>query len=343
MEVSLHVLVWNDRKDLPELLRSLRALTYPHLQIRILDNGSVDDSLAYLREHASDWVVACNSRNVGFAEGHNQLMRFALRRWEGQDLSQRAILAVNADMILDPAFIEHLLLPFERPEVGATQPKIYRAFRSSDEQGGAVLSHVIDTTGLVMRKNWRMEDRGAGLEDQGFFDAQNDLIGPAGALPCYRASALRDIVEDESFFDEDFFAYREDCDLAFRLQRRGWKTEFCPLAHAWHFRGMYGSEKRSLLQRWQDRKKQSRFSAAYSTRNQLFFLIKNFTWKAWSMFPRVLFHEGGRVVYGLCFEPETRKILLQALTTFPRMLKKRRQLQQKDCVSWNDLSSYVSD
>jgi len=188
-----------------------------------------------------------------------------------------------------------------------------------------------------------MEDRGAGTEDQGSFDMQKDLLGPAGALPCYRASALLDIAEGESFFDDAFFAYREDCDLALRLQRRGWKTVFCPLAHVWHFRGMYGSEKRSLLQRWQDRKKQSRFSAAYSTRNQLFFLVKQFTWRAWRMLPRILFHECGRVMYGCLFEPETRAVLFRALTTFPQMVKKRGQLQKKDRISWSDLSLYVGN
>ncbi len=343
MEVSLNILTWNDKKDLPELLRSVRALTYPHVQVRMLDNGSVDGSLAYLKEHASEWLVVCNTHNVGFAAGHNQLMRLALRRWEGQDLSQKVILAVNADMILDPGFVEELLLPFADPTVGATQPKIFRAFRAQDEQELPMLSHIIDTTGLVLRKNWRMEDRGAGKEDVGAYDGEQDIIGPAGALPCYRASAVVDVLENDAFFDEDFFAYREDCDAAMRLQYRGWKTVFCPNAHVWHFRGMYGAEKRSLLQRWHDRRKQSRFSSAYSTRNQLFFLIKNFSWRAWKDVFHILFHEGGRLLYGFFFEPETRKVVMRALTTFPKMYKKRRIIQKTARVAWNNLRSYVQD
>lgn len=342
-EVSLHVLVWNDHKDLPELIRSIRALTYPNIHVRMLDNGSSDESLAYLRKHVPEWLVACNTRNLGFAAGHNQLMRIALHRWEGEDLSEKYILAVNADMILDPGFIEPLLEPFTDDHVGATQPKIFRVLRQEHDREGYVKTQMIDTTGLVLGKSLRMEDRGAGKEDTGEFDMNTDIFGAAGALPCYRASALVDAAEGDAYFDEDFFAYREDCDLAFRLRRRGWKVVFCPRAHVWHFRSMYGAEKRSLLQRLRDRKGQSRFSSAYSTRNQLFFLIKNFPLGAWKLLPHVLFHEGGRLIYSLLFERETRKVVFRALTTVPNMYKKRKALQEKDRIFWKDIAPYVGN
>lgn len=345
-DIALNVLVWNDRRYLPGLLHSLRQLSYPSLRIRILDQGSTDGSLEYLREHASDFLAFSLSKNIGFAAGHNQLIRLALRSWQESDLSSKIILAVNADMILDNHLLHFLLSPFSDASVGATQPKIFRAFHAKEEDSQPHLSHILDTTGLVLGRGWRMEDRGAGQEDLGAYDAHVDLLGPAGALPCYRASALVDTAEKgedgkDEFFDESFFAYREDCDLALRLKRRGWKTVFCPEAHVWHFRGMYGAQNRTLFQRLSDRLHQPRHSAAYSTRNQLFFLVKQFPFAAWRFLPYVLFHEGGRVLYGLLFESFTRRVLFASLTTFPKMFTKRQVIFEKSKLSWNELRLYV--
>ena len=55
------------------------------------------------------------------------------------------------------------------------------------------------------------------------------------ALPAmFRRAMLDDIVNDGQFFDEDFFAYCEDADLAWRAQRRGWHSIFVPEARGWH-------------------------------------------------------------------------------------------------------------
>ena len=342
IEVSLHVLLWNGERDLPDLVRSLRALTYPNLHIRMLDNGSIDGSRAYIQEHASEWLVACNPKNVGFAAGHNQLISYAFHRWEGEDLAQKAVVIVNQDMVLDPRCIDELVKSLEADErIGAVQPKVLRAFRPADEQSEPLFSDAFDTTGLVLGKYWRMEDRGAGANDTGQFDEQKDLVGPGGAFALYRASALADVAEGKQYFDEEFFSYREDCDLALRLVRAGHRTVFAPKAKAWHYRGMFGSAHRSLWRRLFDRRGQQSFRNAWSMRNQLFFLVKHLPLQAWTAFPGVLFHEGGRVFYAMVFEPETRALLLRSLPTLQNMRKKRRALLERNRISWNELRTYV--
>lgn len=342
LEVSLHVLVWNGERDLPDLVDSLQALTYPALKIRMLDNGSIDGSRAYLQDRVPAWLVARNPKNVGFAAGHNQLISYALHRWEGEDLSQKAIVVVNQDMVLAPDCIERMVEALQTDTtLGAVQPKVLRAFRPRDEHGESSFSDVLDTTGLVLSSHWRMEDRGAGAKDEGQFDERTSLIGPGGAFALYRASALVDVSEQGQCFDEAFFAYREDCDLALRLVRSGWKTLFVPLAKAWHYRGMFGAAQRSLLERLRDRRGQQAFRNAWSLRNQLFFLVKHFPFAAWTAFPAVLFHEGGRVAYAMLFEPETRTLLLRSLPIFKNMRKKRQALARHDRISWQELRGYV--
>lgn len=342
IEVSLHVLLWNGERDLPYLVRSLRLLTYPNLHIRMLDNGSIDGSRAYIQEHAPEWLVACNPKNVGFAAGHNQLIAHAMHRWVGQDLTRKAVVIVNQDMVLDPACIDELVKVLDTDtRIGAVQPKVFRAFRAAEEQAEPLFSDAFDTTGLVLTKYWRMEDRGAGQNDQGQFDEKRELVGPGGALALYRASALLDVAEEGQYFDEAFFSYREDCDLALRLVRAGHRTFFAPLAKAWHYRGMFGAAHRSLWQRLRDRRGQQSFRNAWSMRNQLFFLVKHLPISAWTAFPGILFYEGGRVFYSFLFEPETRALLVKSLPIFTNMRKKRRALLDRTRISWNELRAYV--
>lgn len=344
MEVSLHILVWNDLPDLPYLLASLRTLVRPGLTVRMLDNGSTDGSREYLHMHVPEWLVACNARNEGFASGHNQLIRIALRRWGGAALADKAIILVNADMILDPGVIQALLAPLEADaSLGATQPKLFRAFRPQEAWEDPVRSTILDTTGLVMRANWRMEDRGAGEEDVGQYDSETRLLGVAGAMPCYRASALVDAREGDDVFDGDFFAYREDCDLALRLLRLGWKAQFVPQAHAWHYRGMFGAARRTWRERLRDRRGQAAWRCAHSMRNQIFFLMKQFPVYAGIRYlPRVFWGEFFRLGYSIVFEPATRKLLLASLTIVPKMYKKRSEIIRRSRLSWKEVFSYVS-
>ncbi len=344
MDVSLHVLAWNGERDLPDLLHSLRALDYPQLAVRILDNGSIDDSRKILQEHASDWLIGCNAKNVGFAAGHNQLISYALHRWKGDDLHNKIVILVNQDMVLDARCVAEIVDIFERhAHVGVVQPKIYRALREEREEGRGAFSELLDTTGLVLPSGWRMEDRGAGMVDSGQFDDRISLAGASGAFVAYRMSALQDIAIFGEYFDEDFFAYREDCDLSLRFLRRKHAIFFAPLAKAWHYRSMYGAQQRTLFERLRDRRGHQSFRNALSTRNQLFFLVKSFSLLSWSSVPRIFFQEGGRILYGFFFEPETRSLLLSSLSLFPKMLRKRKEILRNTLISRDDLRAYVEN
>lgn len=346
MHVSLHILTWNDLGYLPDLFRSLQNQTYSDVSIRILDNGSTDGTLEYIQQHYPQYLVARNVRNLGFAPGHNQLIRFAMERWGDVDLSDKGILIVNSDMILHERMVEELVLALQADaRLGGVQPKLLRAFAEVATDDGTehnVLSDVLDTTGLSLNANWRMEDRGAGELDQGQYDTKTDILGVTGTSSLWRASTLKEIGIDGEPFDSDFFAYREDCDLALRARRAGWKARFVPAARAHHYRGMYGAAKRSLWQRWQDRRKQRPFPAAISTRNQLFFLLKNLTCSDFLRYGYAIIPtELSRVVYGLCFEPQTRSLLLKSPYLLLKMLRKRRQVFALAKESGKVIRSYV--
>jgi GT2 family glycosyltransferase len=342
--VYAHVLIWNDRRYLADLFSSLKAQTYQNLTVRVLDNGSSDGSATFLKEQYPQSIVAHNVRNLGFATGHNQLIRYTVEHLSPNE--EAFILVMNADMILKETVIEELVKALQAdPLLGAVQPKLYRAF--GEQFGEETLeettqSEIIDTTGLSVKHGWRMVDRGAGELDRGQYDAATDLFGPSGTMALWRVSALRDVMIEHEAFDDDFFAYREDCDLAWRLARSGWSTAFIPSAIAWHYRGMYGAEKQTWWERLKNRQNQRPFMAALATRNQLFVLIKNLSlWGFILAAPWLLFHEGGRVVYGLVFEPETRRRLLGSWSLWGKMLKKRRAVMNLAKLSEADIRHYV--
>lgn len=315
--------------------------------VRILDNGSTDDSYTYLREHFSHTVVARNVRNLGFAQGHNQLVRFTLEHLPENELDDSAILIMNPDMILAPDMVEKLVAALEADQyVDAVQPKLFRAFgeHPGDETlEETVKSDILDTTGMRVKKGWRMVDRGAGEIDRGQYDAVRDIFCVTGTCALYRATAIRDVLMNGEFYDGEFNTYREDCDLAWRFRGSGHKSAFIPNATAWHYRGMFGAERQSLWKRVVNRKGQRPFFAALSTRNQLFVLIKNLMPVDFFLsLPRIVCGEGVRVLYGLLFEPQTRKLLFAAVFLLPSMFRKRRLVKTSRKEKGGVLRSYVS-
>ncbi len=333
-------------KYLPELFSSLTQQSYRDFTIRVLDNGSSDGSLTYMQDHFPQYLVARNVKNLGFATGHNQLVRVALERW-GDDLSDKAIVFSNYDLIFDAGCLGQLYEALMQDvSVAAVQPKLYRAFAA---EGGAdpesqtpSLSDVLDTTGLQLQASWRFVDRGAGEVDKGQYDERRDIIGPAGALFMMRATVVKELLENGELFDGDFFAYREDCDLALRMRKAGHETRFVPAAKAWHYRGMYGANKRSVRQVLADRRGRSPFTAALATRNQLYFLIKHFGCGdalryGWRVFPG----EAIRLLYAILLEPETRRMLWSSRAVFSSMFAKRLALKKTQRVSGAVIRSYI--
>jgi GT2 family glycosyltransferase len=73
-----------------------------------------------------------------------------------------------------------------------------------------------------------------------------EVFGVSGAAAMFRTSFLRDVAVDGEIFDEDFFAYREDADLAWRGRLFGWRALCDPGAVAYHVRRVTPAARREL-------------------------------------------------------------------------------------------------
>lgn len=227
--VSVQIVTFNSADVIGACLESLRRQTHRDMRIRILDNASSDGTLDAVRSAGRDADIVPQNANTGYAAGHNRL---------AAEFPAPYVLFLNPDTVLDPRFVEELAGALDaHSDVGSVSGKLLR-------MDGCT----IDSTGIVMTRNQRHLDRGAGEIDAGQYDAAGEVFGASGAAALYRYGCLEDVRVEGMFFDEDFFAYREDADLAWRCRLMGWKSHYVPTALARHRRRVT-PERRSSLSR----------------------------------------------------------------------------------------------
>lgn len=325
--ISINIVVCNDARFLKELLDSIVTQTFQDFSVLIIDNGSTDGVEEYLREHYPEVTLLRNARNLGFSTAHSQGMRYALEHWGG-DFADRFVLVTNPDTIWTPTFLEELVEAARaNPKSGSVGGKLLRAF--GENLGDEIFKETVrsqrfDSTGLNPHRNGTFTDRGAGELDDGKFDVQENVFGLSGALVLYRAQALDEARVGDEFFDGDFYLYKEDVDLAWRLQHLGWDALYVPSAVAYHYRGMYCPEKTSLWGKLMNRRAKSAVRSYYSTRNHWLVLLKNLRVIDIILLGfRIALYESGRLFFILFFEGSSRRAIFDAIKLIPTMLKKR--------------------
>lgn len=335
--IAVNIVAWNSLRYLPALFASLGAQTFQDFSVTVVDNASTDGVLDWLRAEYPQVATLRNTRNLGFARGHNQAIALSRARWSrqvdkptdrsvGLSDARRYVLVTNPDLVLAPDFLERLVVTADsHPEVGSFGGKLLRIVA---ERAGDVLveprkTTTIDSTGLKIARSRRVVERGAGEEDTGQY-ADGPVFGISGALALYRMTALDDIKFDDEYFDDVFFAYKEDVDLAWRMQLRGWGSWYEPRALAYHYRAAVGSERRTPWTALRERRRKSSFVNFLSTRNHLLLLFKNDDIaNRLRHLPWILIYEFGRLILVLFTEPGTLKAYFAALRLFPRMRSKR--------------------
>lgn len=326
--VQVQIVGWNHARYLTRLFESLRLQTYKDFSVLYIDNASNDGSLDLVREKFPEVITLKNNNNIGFTGAHNQGFQLALKKWAVSDLPERFVFVLNPDIVATPTFIEELVkAAAQEPRAGAIGGKLLKMFDTEGldrELEQIDHSELIDSTGIIKYPNGRIVDRGAGEVDRGQF-APGEVWGISGAALFLRAAALEAVREGESVFDPDFFAYKEDVDLAWRLRRAGWVALYAPSAVAYHYRGAYGKEKATLFEQLKNRRKKSPFVSFLSHRNHLLLLTKNMGYgELFKTAHRVIPYEIGKVAAMLVFEPRTLwKSTWSFLSLWPKMMKKR--------------------
>ncbi len=168
-------------------------------------------------------------------------------------------------------------------------------------------------SGLCLDKKHRQYLRGHGEVDNGQYDQPEYVFGACGAAPLYRREMLEACRFEGEFFDETFFAHKEDLDLVWRAQLFGWKSFYMLSAVATHTRTFRpGRRERVSLE-----------IPRHAVKNRYLPLLKNELLSTFSRhFLFILFYDLQILLYLLLFEPTSIKGVFQVIPLLPRLWRK---------------------
>ena len=315
------IVTMNDEVFLEACLRSLQAQSM-HCRIKVFDNASTDKTREIVRDLNVELVES--SENLGFSKGHNVNLR-------GQEFE--TVLFLNADTSLDRRFLEELAESLSADdEVGIAGGKLFQM----DDTGHKVTrdgSPVLDSTGIYFTPSQRHFDRGNGELDRGQYERKQLLVGITGAAMLCRKSMLDDLGFGDEYLDADFFAYREDADLGWRAQLRGWKVLYNPEATGLHRRCVLPSRRRHL----------NPLINFHSLKNRYLMRLKNMDSAVRRRcFPYMYLRDVGIFSYVCLVERSSFPAFGEVRRLRPRFLEKRSVIQGRRRAAPGALASWFS-
>lgn len=219
-KTAVVILNWNGRKLLEEFLPSvMRYSSFPDVEIVVADNGSTDDSIAFLTATYPQVTRIVLPKNYGFAEGYNKALR---------EVDAEYFVLLNSDVEVTEGWLlpmtEHL---DKNSDIAAIQPKI-RAQRNKEyfEYAGAS-GGFIDKYGYPFCRGRIFSNV---ERDHGQYDEPMNILWATGACLLIRSKEFF----DAGGFDSSFFAHMEEIDLCWRLNCRGKRIVCLPSSTVFH-------------------------------------------------------------------------------------------------------------
>jgi len=204
--ISIVIPIWNGLRWIDGCLAALAAQTLAPLEVIAVDNGSRDGSVAHLRAaHPSVRVVEL-AGNTGFAHAVNR----------GIEVARSDLVALlNTDVVLDCDWLERTSAALDADSNAASVA--CKMLEVGDD------TRVYDA-GDVLRRDGACEQRGRFCRDDGGWDQAGEVFGACAGAALYRRAAVLSV----GGFDERYFAYLEDVDLALALRLSGWRCRYEP-------------------------------------------------------------------------------------------------------------------
>jgi GT2 family glycosyltransferase len=212
--ISVVIPNWNGRRWLPDCLHSLGEQTCPPDEVIVVDNGSADGSLEYLRDEHPSVRALAQGRNTGFASAANRGIEAA---------TGELVALINTDVVLSSDWLQRMTAALTARVGPASAASAACKMLSLREPT------VLYDAGDILRRDGACEQRGRFMPDVGAYDEPGEVFGACAGAALYR----RDAVLGVGGFDERYFAYLEDVDLALRLRLAGWTCAYEP-AVCWH-------------------------------------------------------------------------------------------------------------
>ena len=236
MDLSVVIVNYGTFELTKNTINSILNYSYPFsIEIIVVDNASVDDSLSKLKEYFKDNVkfIASKSNN-GFAAGNNQALKI---------VDSKYILLLNSDTIVWQDTLEDIYNFMENnPDVGACGCQVLLEDNTLDKACKRSFPNVKNSFFRLFHiptkskdDNYNLDD----LDDTGVYEV--DCL--TGAFIFTRKKVLDSI----GLLDETFFMYGEDIDLCYRIKKAGWKIIYYGKDKITHFKGASSKKQRPKL------------------------------------------------------------------------------------------------
>lgn len=264
MKIAIVIVTYNGIGDTRRCLTSLQKLrkTKDTIEIVVVDNASTDNTVSAITQDFPHVAIFPQTKNLGFAEGNNVGIRYALVH------KADFIMLLNNDTFVAPDMLTRLLDVAARYPKGAIFcPKIYFAAGAETHKSrykpadlGRVIWYV---GGLIDWKNVLASHRGVDEVDTGQY---NDVVKTSYATGC-AMFVRREVFEKVGLLDPKFYLYYEDLDFSLRARKSGNEVYYAPPATVWHKNAGSGGGTGSDLQSY------------YITRNRLIIGMRYAPWR----------------------------------------------------------------
>ncbi len=231
MDISAIIVNWNTKDLLVQCILSLKKSGFQgRLEILVVDNGSQDGSVEFIREHFPEVCLIPNKENLGFAKANNLGI---------QKSSGRYLCFVNSDVVVLGDCLAKLCdFMDQHPSVGIVGPRVLKpdlTVQDSCRKFPSPMTAFCDLAGPL----WGGK-LGRCREHMTEF-AHDKLISVDSLVGCF-LFVRRQALEESGCFDERFFIYSEETDLCRRFRDKGWEIVFSPDASIIHHHGASSSK-----------------------------------------------------------------------------------------------------
>lgn len=225
--LSILIVTFKGRDFIESCLHSIFMQDCHNCEVIVVDNGSRDGTVDFIRSHYPQVTLIENRTNLGACKARNQGIARARGTW---------LLLLDCDVTLQDNFIATARekIADASSEIGIAQPKILTQDKKT-----------IDSCGIYLSWARRFYDIGKNRKDNGRFNSARYIFGACSAAALYRKRMLDEIKDAWGYFDERFFFLVEDVDLSWRAQRKHWKAVFWPDVTCYHFGKSSGFEKKA--------------------------------------------------------------------------------------------------
>ncbi|MBI2196562.1 glycosyltransferase family 2 protein [Candidatus Daviesbacteria bacterium] len=317
IQTSVIIPNWNGRKLLEDCFNSLAEQTFEDFEIILVDNGSTDNSLEYVKNHFPRVRVISLGKNFGFARAINEGVRASNAEY---------VVFLNNDTSVDKKFLEELVeCADSHPEVVSVNSKLLNFYDKELIDGVGIL---INEVGQARSIGWREKDKGQ-------YDSEQYIFGATGGASLFRREDFIKVGLPAGGFDEKYFLYSEEVDFAFRAQFLGYKSIYCPQAIVYHKHKATSRKLPAHIEYWQ-------------FRNMTQTIIKDFPagilFKNWRWLKIILVHINTifyQLKNGFWWPPFSADLWI--LFHLPQLLHERKRIQSSRKVSDEYIESFLTE